>query len=75
MIRVKRAIIPAVGLGTRMQPVYQEIIRQRGAMGYLIREALFDRGNLRGYLSTSAYLVPNLKECLSVNSVGGGRGQ
>ena len=56
-------------------PVYQEIIRQRGAMGYLIREALFDTGNPRGYLSASAHLAAHLKEGSSVSSVGKGGGQ
>ena len=56
-------------------PVYQEIIGQRGAMGYLIREVLFNTGNPRGYLSASAHLAANLKECSSVSLAGGGGGQ
>ncbi len=36
-------------------PVCQEIIRDRGALGYLIPTPLFDVGNPRGYLAANAY--------------------
>ncbi|MFQ5928200.1 MAG: sugar phosphate nucleotidyltransferase [Acidobacteriota bacterium] len=43
-------------------PVYQEIIRQKGALGYLIPAPLFDTGNPRGYLAASAYLY-EIRDC------------
>lgn len=37
-------------------PVYQEIIRRRGAVGHLIPGLLFDTGNPNGYLAANAHL-------------------
>lgn len=40
-------------------PVYQRIIRDRGAIGSLIRGPLFDVGNPSGYLAANVYLAGN----------------
>jgi UTP-glucose-1-phosphate uridylyltransferase len=48
---------PAVSGEFDEVPVYQEIVRERGAYGYVLPPPVFDVGHPRGYLEASAHLL------------------